>query len=164
MLSFLVAHGGLLLGGGCVLILIALLAACVLAPAIFRAHWELILGGVVVLVAGVVIVFLALALKETTAQLVVEKDAYATVLGQNTTLNADNNNLVTQSLLQSKSIQLVADAAQAAQTDAARALADAMAKQAGDQVSIAALEARMKDPKTNAGSCNDEITRIRAGL
>jgi hypothetical protein len=94
----------------------------------------------------------------------VEKAMYAVVLGQNIQLNADNQNLVAQTQLQSKSIQLVADDAQAAKKAADQALADATAKQAGDQLSIAALQAHMKDPKTNAGSCSDEITRIRAGL
>jgi hypothetical protein len=132
--------------------------------AILLTRWKLILGCVVVVLAGGTIVYLWLALEAATAKLVLAQANYAVVVGQNKTLNADNLNLVSQTQLQSKSIQLVADAARAAKTASDLALADATAQQAGDQVSIAALQARMKDPKTNAGSCSDEITRIRAGL
>lgn len=132
--------------------------------AILLTRWKLILGCGLVLLAGATAAYLWLALEAMTAKLAVEKAMYAVVLGQNIQLNADNQNLVAQTRLQSKSIQLVADDARAAKTASDQALADATAKQAGDQLSIAALQVRMKDPQTNAGSCSDEITRIRAGL
>jgi hypothetical protein len=163
MLSFLVAHWGLLLGGGGVLA--AVVGLCVLVgPAVLLARWRLVLGGAVVLVAGATVVYLWLALEATTAKLIVAQANYATVTGQNVTLNADNKNLAAQTLLQSKSIQLVADGAREAKTAADAALATAVAQQSVDQSSIVALQARMKDPKTNAGSCDDEIARIRSTL
>jgi glucose/arabinose dehydrogenase len=132
--------------------------------AILLTRWKLVLGAGLVLLAGATIVYLWLALEATAAKLELTQADYTVVVGQNKTLNADNANLVAQTQLQSKSIQLVADDAQAAKKAADQALAEATAKQAGDRLSIAALQARMKDPKTNAGSCRDEITRIRAGL
>jgi hypothetical protein len=79
-------------------------------------------------------------------------------------LTASNTNLQQQVDLQNKSIQLYADAARKAKDDAAAALAQAQSKQAADQATVATLRARIADPKTNTGSCDDEIVRLRGTL
>jgi signal transduction histidine kinase len=163
MFAFLLAHWGWFVGcGGIVGALVALGFA--IGPVALLQHWKAVTALLLGAAAALAIAFLYVALDLAGARLATANANYAVVTGQNQTLNATNANLVKQTLLQSKAVQLVADDAREAKKASAQALADATAKQAADQTSIAALQARVSNPKTNAGGCDDEIARIRSSL
>ncbi|RKP44694.1 hypothetical protein [Pararobbsia silviterrae] len=172
MISFLIAHWVWFSGGGAALVfsLVAGLLSWI-GPTALIANWKAILGAIVaVVVLGVILVLYAL-LEHTKAALAAEQLAYSKlngnyqiVLGENATLGADNLKLSSTAALQTATVKAIAAQGAQAKQDAAAAVAAALAAQTSDRATIARLTARINDPSSKNGGCENEIAALRAAL
>lgn len=163
MIAFILLHWVLALcGAGFVAALGAIVSVLGLSTVLKR--WKIIVAGLVTLTLLIVVAFLYINLEKTKATAATDKANYAVVVAQGKTLNATNLNLVAQLKLQSQSIADAANAASAAQAVSKGAEFTALAKQASDAKTIATLQARVSNPKTDEGSCDDEISILRTGI
>lgn len=161
--SMIFSHWVLMLGSvGGFLVVAAVIALT--GPATLLKHWKAVVIGLVMLVMAIVIVLLYVELQKVKAADAIDKANYTIVTGQVKTLDADNKNLVAQLSAQSQSIKDAAQAEFAAMAESKAALFAAQAKQATDASQIASLKARIANPQTNQGSCDDEIAYLRAEL
>lgn len=148
-----------------VLIVAGLIALAVsMGPVWLAAHWDKVLDALIVVVMGSVIAWLYVDLEEARAQTAIAEANYQTTLGQVRTLQASNGELASTVRRQSDAASRMQAAGVAASRSASEAMARAATTQANDQKTIAQLRSRIANPKTNQGSCDDEIARLRAGV
>lgn len=134
-------------------------------------NWKTLLKAALAFIVATIVGCLYVALERTRVDLAHEQTAYATLngnyqtaLNENKTLSASNANLGLVVSTQSKSIEWLGAQGQKQKVAADAALATALAKQATDRQTIARLSARITDPKTNQGTCQDEIQALRNNL
>jgi hypothetical protein len=89
---------------------------------------------------------------------------YQTTLAQARVLEATNRDQAGAIVRQSASVAQAASESEARSRAAGAAIAAAEKRGAADRKTIAALRARAADPKTNQGTCDEEIAHLRAAL
>jgi membrane protein implicated in regulation of membrane protease activity len=163
VLKALASHWALT-GGLAVVVAMFVWLAISVGPAWLLTHWNVVLDAVVVLVAAAVIVWLYVALEQQRVATATAQANYQTSLGQTRLLQASNQDLAATIVRQSAAAAQAASESQARSRAASDAMAAAQGRGAADRKTIAALRARAADPKTNHGSCDDEIAHLRAAL
>lgn len=126
-------------------------------------HWRLMLGLIVVAAIGISFWVVVLERNSARAQVAADATTIHTLTDQKAALQSNVDLLTGEIKKQNESILTMrndAATAQAASTKAAQAAAERNKKDAG---TIAALQ-KLGTDKSNTGSCDAEISRIRAGL
>jgi hypothetical protein len=126
-------------------------------------HWKLSLGLLVVLAIGISFKVLLVERDNARAQVAADAKTIKTLGDQKAALQANVTVLTATIKAQSDSIDGLSKAAAAKQAEAAKAVQAAKDRNAKDAATIAALQKRAAD-KSNGGTCDAEIARIRAGL
>jgi hypothetical protein len=163
LLKSLASHWALT-GGLAVVIGLVVWLAISAGPAWLLAHWSVVLDAVLVVVAAVVIIWLYLLLEQQRVATATANTNYQTALGQTRLLQATNADLAATVVRQSSAASDAAAESLARTKAASEAMASAQKRGEADRKTVAALRARVADPKTNQGSCDDEIAHLRAGL
>lgn len=163
MISFLVLHWIAALCGSGFLAVFGAAGSAIGWPVVLK-DWKQILVALVFVVLLIVAIFFYVEWQRAKAEEAQYAANFQTIQNQAETLNSDNLNLVGQLKAQSGSIAAAQAAEFAARAAAVQAQQAAQAQQAGDAKTIAALQARAADPKTNKGTCDEELQVIRAGL
>lgn len=163
VLKALASHWALT-GGLAVVVAVFVWLAVSLGPAWLLTHWAVVLDTVVVLVAGAVILWLYVLLEQQRVATSTAEANYQTTLAQARVLEATNRDQAGAIVRQSASVAQAASESEARSRAAGAAIAAAEKRGAADRKTIAALRARAADPKTNQGTCDEEIAHLRAAL
>lgn len=126
-------------------------------------HWKLALAVLLALSIGIAFKVVLHQRDYARAQVAADAATIKTLTGQKQALQANVNDLTAKITVQSASIDGLRTAAQTAQDAARKAMQAAATQSRKDAGKIAALKQRGAD-KSNRGSCDAEIIRIRAGL
>lgn len=151
------------LSGGLLLVVgLFVWLAVSLGPTWLLAHWYEVLDAAVVVIAAVVIVWLYVLLEQQRVATAAANANYQTALGQTRLLQSTNADLAATVVRQSAAAAAAASESQARARAASEAMATAQKQGAADGKAIVSLRKRAADPKTNKGTCDEEIAHLRA--
>jgi hypothetical protein len=159
-----VASHWALSGGLLVVVGLFVWLAISLGPTWLLAHWYEVLDALFLLVAVLAIIGLYVMLEQQRAATVKAQADYQVAIGEVRVLQSSNADLAATIVQQNKAASDAQAQSVARSNAASEAMATAKAKQAGDRALVAKLRARVANPKTNQGTCDDEIANLRAGL
>lgn len=126
-------------------------------------HWKPALGLLVVLVIGISFKVVLVERNHARAQVTADKQVIDTLTRQRDDLQANVTQLTATIRAQTASIDALHKDSDAKQAEAEKAVQAAKARSAKDVATIASLKKRAAD-KSNGGTCDAEIARIRSGL
>ena len=126
-------------------------------------HWKLVLAVVVVLAVGIAFKVVLVQRDHARAQVAEDAVTIQTLTTQRDALQINVKTLAAEIAKQGASIDALRSDAETAQAASRQAMQTAATQQQKDAAAIAALRKRGADP-SNKGSCDAEISRIRAGL
>lgn len=126
-------------------------------------HWKLALGVILIAAAGITYKVIITERNVARATVLADAQTIKTLGNQVTALQAAQKLLEQQIATQNDSIEGMKKDSDAAKQRAKDAMSAAVAQAKKDVATITALTKRAADP-TNKGTCDAELSRIRAGL